>query len=73
MCVVTNGWMDYLQFYVLFTVFQSKNHERLCAMDPHLRLKIFLPAAGIEPGTPRSVGLRLNPLSSWGTAYICLK
>ena len=33
--------------------FQSyQDNERLCAMEPWLRLKIFPPQAGIEPGPP---------------------
>ena len=35
-------------------------NERLCAMEPRLHLERFLPQAGLEPKTTRSVGQHLN-------------
>ena len=54
--------MNDLQFYVLFnsiSVISGQwfgDNERLCAMESHLRWERFLPQAGFEPGTARSVG-----------------
>ena len=50
-----DGWMT-CDFTFFLTVFQSYQDdvaciERLCAMEPRLRLKIFSPQAEIEPGT----------------------
>ena len=48
-----NGWMDDLQFYVLFNSISiisgqwEGDNERLCAMEPSLRLERFLPGAGL--------------------------
>ena len=36
------------------------DNERLCVMEPRLRLERFLPQAKLEPGTAKSVGLRLT-------------
>ena len=42
-----DGWMDDLRFYVLFncnSVISGRcwdDNERLCAMEPHLRLRRF--------------------------------
>ena len=35
-------------------------NERLCAMEPRLRLERFPPQTGIESGTARSVGQLLS-------------
>ena len=56
--------MNDLQFYVLVnSILVSSgrwlgNYERLCAMEPRLRLKKSLPQAGLEPGTARSADQR---------------
>ena len=34
--------------------------ERLCAMQPHLQLRRYLPQAGLEPGNARLVGQRMT-------------
>ena len=56
--------MDDLLFYVLFEgviLRQCKgDNERLCAMEPHLWLQIFLTPLWIEPGTARSAGQHLT-------------
>ena len=58
--------MDGLQFYVLFNSISvisgrwADDNERLCAMDPRLRLKKSPPRAGIVPETAISVGQRLT-------------
>ena len=50
-----DGWVDW-DFTSFSTVFQSYqvrwegDNERLCAMEPRLRLKRFPPPAGIGPG-----------------------
>ena len=52
--------MNDLRFYVLvnsISVISGRwlgNYERLCAMEPRLRLKKSLSQAGLEPGTVRS-------------------
>ena len=54
--------MDDLPFYVLFNCISVisecwvGDNERLCAMEPHLRLKRSQPQMGLEPGTARSTG-----------------
>ena len=60
-----DGWMDNLQFYVLFNSIsvisgrRADENERLCAMEPRLRVKRSSPKAGLELTTARSVGQRL--------------
>ena len=60
------GWMDDLQFYVLFNSISvisgqwADDNERLCAIEPHLELKRALPHAGLKLMTARSVGQRLT-------------
>ena len=61
-----DGWMDDLRFYVLFNSISvisgrwADDNERLCAMEPRLRLKRSSPQAGLELTTARSVGQRLT-------------
>ena len=43
------------------------DNERLCALESRLRFKRYPPQAGLEPGTPRSVGQRLP---NWATLAI---
>ena len=56
--------MNDLRFYVLvhsISVISGRwlgNNERLCAMEPRLRLKKSLPQAELEPGTARSADQR---------------
>ena len=58
--------MDDLQFYVLFNSISvisgrsADENERLCAMEPRLRVKRSSPQAGLELTTARSVGQRLT-------------
>ena len=40
------------------------DNERLCAMEPRLRLKRFPPPAGLESETARSAGQRLTYLAT---------
>ena len=47
-----NGWLAILRW--------ADDNERLCAMDPRLRLKKSPPRAGVEPETAISVGQRLT-------------
>ena len=60
------GQMDDLQFYALFnsiSVMSGRwkgNTERLCAMEPRLRLKRFLPSAGTKPGSVSLASQRLT-------------
>ena len=55
---------DGLQFNVLFNSISviamrwEGDNERLCAMEPRLRLKIFPPPAGLKLGTARLAGER---------------
>ena len=63
-----NGWIDDLQFYVLLNSISvisgrwAGGNERLCAMEPRLRLsRLGLERAFL--GTARSVRPALNPLS----------
>ena len=59
-------WMDDLRFYVLFNSISvisgrwADDNDRLCAMEPRLRLKRSSPRAGLELTTTRSVGQRLT-------------
>ena len=61
--MVLNRWMDDGQFYVLFNRISvisgrlADDNERLCAMEPHLGLKIPSPHARLELKTARSVSL----------------
>ena len=54
-------WMDDLRFYVLsnsISVISGRcydDNEKLCAMEPRLRLERPSPRAGLESGTARSV------------------
>ena len=54
--------MTDLRFYVLFnsiSVISERwlgDNERLCIMEPHLRLKRFPPQSGLQPGTAKSAG-----------------
>ena len=63
--------MNDLRFYLLLnsiSVISGRrlgNNERLCAMEPRLRLKKFLPQAGLKPGTAKSADQR-RPLSYGG-------
>ena len=49
-----DGWMDDLRFYVLFNSISvisgrwADENERLCAMEPRLRVKRSSPHAGIR-------------------------
>ena len=53
--------MDDLRFYVFFSSVSTvsgrwtDDYERLCEMEPRLKLKKSPPQTGIEPGTDRSV------------------
>ena len=53
--------MDDIQCYVLFNGISVRpgrwlaDNERLCAMEPCLRLERFPPQAGLEPETATSV------------------
>ena len=61
-----DGGMDDLRFNVLFNSIPvisgrwADDNERLCAMEPCLRLKRSSPQAGLELTTARSVGQRLT-------------
>ena len=48
----------------------ADDNERLCAMEPRLRLKRFPPQAGIEPGTARSVGQRFTHLGTGAPPFV---
>ena len=57
-------WMtcDFTSFFNSVSVISGRwadDYERLCAMEPRLRLKRSLPQAGLELTTARSVGQRL--------------
>ena len=58
--------MDDLRLYVFFNSItvtsgrRADDNERLCAMEPRLRLKRPLPQAGLELAIARSVGNRLT-------------
>ena len=58
--------MDDLRFNVLFNSISvisgqwADDTERLCAMEPRLRLKRSSPQAGLELTTARLVGQRLT-------------
>ena len=58
--------MDDLTFYILFdsiSIISGRwvgNNERLCAMEPHLRLKRSPPQVGLKLGTTRSVSQHLT-------------
>ena len=55
-------WMDGLPFYILFNSISvisgqwAGDNERLCAVEPSLRLKISWLQAELKPGITRSVG-----------------
>ena len=55
-----DGWIDDLRLYVLLNSISvitgrwEVENEKLCAMEPRFRLKIFSSQARIEPGTTRS-------------------
>ena len=65
--------MDVLRFYVRFnssSVISGRwadGIERLCAIEPRLRLKRSPPQAGLEPGTAGSKGKRLTHSYHWQT------
>ena len=67
--------MDDFRFNILFnsiSVISGRwlgDSERLCAMEPRLRLERFLSQAGLEPETARTVGQRLINGAS-GTPHI---
>ena len=45
---------DCTSYSIVFLSYQDEclgANERLCAMEPRLRLEKFLPQAGLEPGT----------------------
>ena len=54
--VCINGWMDDLRFYVLFNSISvisgrwADDNERLCAMEPRLRLRRFRLERGSNSG-----------------------
>ena len=58
-----DGWMP---FHVLFNNISVKSgrraddNERMCAMEPNIRLKRSLPQVGLEPTTAGSVGQHLT-------------
>ena len=72
-----NGWMDDLQFYVLFKSVWvisrqwAGNTGKLCAMEPCLWL--IRSQAGLEPGTARSVGQHLTYWATRATTWNILK
>ena len=51
-----DGWIDDLRFYVLLNSISvisgrwADNNDRLCAMEPRLRLKRFRHKQGSNPG-----------------------
>ena len=59
-----DGWMDDLRFYVPFNSISvisgrwADDYERLCAMEPRLRLRRFRLGRGSKPG----------PLDQWASA-----
>ena len=65
-----DGWMNDLLFYVLFNSISviwgrwAGDNERLCAMEPRLRLKRSSPKVGLQFTTAWSVGQRLT---RWAT------
>ena len=67
MYMYIDGWMDDLQFYVLFNNFSDKSgrwadkNKRLSAMESRLQLgRVRLERAGLKPETARSIGQRLT-------------
>ena len=62
MMMMLVGWIDYLQFYILFNSISvipgpwADDNERLCAMESYLQLERYPPHTGLELGTTRSVG-----------------
>ena len=64
--IMKDGWLDDLRFYVLFNSISvisgrwAGDNERLCAMEPRLRLRRSRLRWGIELGTARSVYQRLT-------------
>ena len=71
----TDGWMvDYLWLNVLFNSISLilgrwlGDNEKLCAMEPRLRLERFPSQAGLEPGTARSVAQLLTYLATGRSA-----
>ena len=54
--ILKNGWMDDLRFYVLFNSVSvisgrwADDNERVCAMEPRLRLGRFCLERGSNPG-----------------------
>ena len=68
--------MDNLQIYINFNSvsvisgLEGSDNERLCAMEPRLRLKSFSPPSRIEPGTSRSAGLLYGIDSFVGCEFV---
>ena len=64
--ILKSGLMDDLRLYILFnniSVISGRwvgDYERLCAMEPRLRLKRPPDQAGLKPGTARSAGKHLT-------------
>ena len=62
----TDGWMDDLQFYVLFNSISvisgrwADDNESLCAMEPRFLVEKILHQMELELATARSVGQRLT-------------
>ena len=56
-CLNGDGWTtcDFTSFSTVFVISGRwmDDNERLCAMEPRLRLKRYPLQAGIEPGTAR--------------------
>ena len=58
-----NGWFAILRPFTNISVISERwadDNERLCAVEPRLRLKRSSPQAGLELTTARSVGQRLT-------------
>ena len=57
-----DGWMADVGFYVFFNRIFSHlgDNERLCAMEPRLRLERIPSQAALEPGTATSVSQRFT-------------
>ena len=62
--------MDDLRFHILSNSISiisgrwTADNERLCAMEPRLRMKEFPPPAGLELETARSAGQHLTYLAT---------
>ena len=62
--------VDNLEFNVFFNSISVKP-RRWAEMDPRLRLKMFSPLAGLEPGTASSVGHRLLHWATGAPDFTC--